>query len=53
MADLLIEKIYNREVYTWSSGTRMKADEARKKYISALREADNGNIMPLIDFARS
>ena len=30
----------------------VKADETRKAYIKALREADNGNIIPLIKFAK-
>jgi hypothetical protein len=31
----------------------LKADETRKFYITALREADNGNINPLIKFAKN
>ena len=31
----------------------VKADETRKAYITALREADNGNINPLIQFAEN
>jgi len=31
----------------------VKPDETRKKYIAAIREGDNGNINPLIEFARN
>ena len=31
----------------------VRADETRKEYIIALREADNGNIKPLIKFAKN
>ena len=31
----------------------VKANETRKNYITALREADNGNINPLIEFAKN
>ena len=30
-----------------------KANQTRTEYISALREADNGNINPLIEFAEN
>jgi hypothetical protein len=29
----------------------VKENETRKKYITALKEADNGNIKPLLEFA--
>ena len=31
----------------------LKLDETRKEYINSLREADNGNIKPLIEFAKN
>jgi hypothetical protein len=31
----------------------VKADEIRKSYILALREADKGNIVPLVEFAKN
>ena len=30
----------------------VKADETRKKYIESLKDADNGDINPLIEFAQ-
>ncbi len=31
----------------------VKPDIIRKKYIAAIRDGDNGNIYPLIEFARN
>lgn len=53
MADIIIEKLYKRPVFTWGAGLYMNSDLARKAYITAIREADKGNIKPLLDFARS
>lgn len=51
MADIIIEFVFGKEVFSWQKSNMIKADETRKSYISALREADNGNINPLIKFA--
>jgi len=53
MADLIMEKIFNEPIFTWGNPNMAKADETRQHYIKALKEADNGNIGPLIEFARS
>lgn len=53
MADIIIESIFGKEVFTWHESNMVKADEVRKSYILALKEADNGNIIPLIEFAKS
>lgn len=53
MGDILMESIFGKEVFTWHQSNMIKADETRKKYIAALREADNGNINPLIEFAQN
>jgi len=31
----------------------VKANKTRKQYIEALKEADQGNIVPLIEFAKN
>jgi len=51
MADIIMESIFGKEIFSWHKSNMVKADETRKAYISALREADNGNINPLIQFA--
>lgn len=53
MADIIIESIFGRDVFTWSHSNMVKPDETRKKYIAAIKEGDKGNIEPLINFARS
>jgi Fic-DOC domain mobile mystery protein B len=54
LADIMISNIFNRPVFTWGSKTNLnKEGGARSEYIKSLREADNGNYQPLIQFARS
>ena len=53
MADIIMESIFGKEIFTWHQSNMVKADEIRKEYINALREADNGNITPLIEFAKN
>lgn len=52
MADIIIESIFDKELFSWHNSNMVNADETRKEYITALRKADNGNINPLIEFAR-
>jgi len=53
MADIIIEKIFKKPVFTWGAANLLKQGEARSIYLSAIKQADSGNIQPLIDFARS
>jgi len=53
MADLIMEKSFNARYFEWGGSSLVKADELRKQYIAALKEADNGNIDKLILFALS
>ncbi|MEJ6735973.1 MAG: mobile mystery protein B [Flavobacteriales bacterium] len=53
IADIVIESIFKNEIFSWRKSNMVKANETRKEYIKVLREADNGNIEPLIKFARS
>ena len=53
MADIIIESVFENEIFSWRKSNMVKANETRKVYIKALREADSGNIEPLIKFARS
>ena len=52
IADIIMESIFGKEIFTWHQSNMVKADETRKKYIATLRQADNGNIKPLIEFAK-
>lgn len=53
MADIIMELVFKDKIFTWHQSNMVKADEVRKKYINALRKADNRDIYPLIDFAKS
>ncbi|WP_426326363.1 mobile mystery protein B [Pedobacter sp. R-06] len=53
MADMIIEKIFDRPVFTWGAGNLSKESENRKQYLNALKLADSGNYEALLRFARS
>jgi Fic-DOC domain mobile mystery protein B len=53
MADIIIEKIFSLPVFTWGAKNEKDKNSSRDLYLSALRAADNGNMLPLIQFARS
>jgi len=53
MADIIMESIFGKDVFSWHKSNMVKADETRKNYIIALKEADKGNINPLIEFAKN
>ena len=53
MADNIIEYIFEAPIFSWNHSNMVKADETRKSYINAIREADKGNIEPLMIFARN
>lgn len=53
MADIIMESIFGKDVFSWHKSNMVKADETRKNYIVALKEADKGNINPLIEFAKN
>jgi len=53
MADIIIESVFGKDIFTWNNSNMIKPDETRKKYITAVKEGDQGNIKPLIEFARN
>ena len=52
MADLLVMRL-GRERFTWGSVNLQDAGQVRRRYIDALRAADDHDIGPLLAFARS
>lgn len=52
MADLLIDRLGGRP-FTWGSGSLVGTGELRRRYVEALRAADNHDMAPLLAFARS
>jgi Fic-DOC domain mobile mystery protein B len=53
IADIIIEKIFGQEVFTWGSQSLIRSSDMRATYLNALREADKGSYINLIAFARS
>lgn len=51
-ADLLVGKM-NKEPFSWGSGSLSDMGELRRRYVAALQAADNHDIGPLLEFARS
>lgn len=52
MADVLAMKL-GRPTFSWGSANLVKQGEARTRYLEAIRAADDGDIQPLLKFARS
>ncbi|QYH40682.1 mobile mystery protein B [Algoriphagus sp. NBT04N3] len=53
MADIIINKIYNLPMFSWGTSDLVHQGDARSAYLKAVKEADNGFIQPLIEFAKS
>jgi Fic-DOC domain mobile mystery protein B len=53
IADLIMEKLYNRKFFSWGSANLVKATEARSNYIFAVKKADKHDIHPLMVFSKS
>ncbi|AJC83772.1 mobile mystery protein B (plasmid) [Rhizobium etli bv. phaseoli str. IE4803] len=51
-ADLLVERL-DEEPFSWGSGRLGDMGELRRRYVAALQAADNHDIRPLLEFARS
>ncbi len=52
MADVLAQR-QGRPVFTWGGAELVKAGDFRRRYIDALQAADQNEIGPLLEFARS
>lgn len=53
MADIIIEKILGKSVFSWGSRDLIQNSTFRSIYLNALKQADLNNFEPLILFARS
>jgi Fic-DOC domain mobile mystery protein B len=53
IADIVIEKIFEKPVFSWGADNINKIGDARKAYIQALKAADRGDYEQLLVFARS
>jgi Fic-DOC domain mobile mystery protein B len=53
MADIIIEKIFQRPVFTWGATSVSGEGDARMAYLRALKAADRGDYSLLLAFAGS
>ena len=53
MADIIIQKLFNKPVFTWGGVSLIQQSDFRKQYINAVQKADLGNYRPLITFSRA
>ncbi|MCF7958357.1 MAG: mobile mystery protein B [Phycisphaerae bacterium] len=53
MADILMQYILNQPLLTWGKANLIKSGDDRKKYIEALKSADNGEYELLLQFVNS
>ena len=53
MADIIIEHIFKKPVFTWGASNLIKQGNPRKEYLKAVRAADTGDYQALTEFARS
>jgi fido (protein-threonine AMPylation protein) len=53
MADLILEKLFTTEVFSWGGESLANHDKTRKEYIKALKMADEHDYSLLLEFVRS
>ena len=53
MADIIIEKLFGKEPFSWGAANLSKDSDTRKAYLKAVKQADNNEYQPLMDFANS
>lgn len=51
--NILVSQVLKQEIFTWGGMDKSNPDEARRKYLDSLVQADRGIMFPLIEFARS
>lgn len=53
MADIIIEKLFAEEPFSWGAANLFKANDTRKSYLKAVKAADLNDYQPLLEFSRS
>ncbi len=53
MADLILEKLFTTEVFSWGEQSIANNNKIREKYIKALKLADEHDYSQLLEFVRS
>jgi fido (protein-threonine AMPylation protein) len=51
--DILVSHVLNRPIFTWGGKSIEEKGVTRKSYLDALNKADQGDLWPLVEFARS
>lgn len=52
IADVLSQQVFNRPVFTWNKNNLVSGGDERTTYLKAIKIADQGDVKPLIEFAR-
>lgn len=53
MADIIIEKLFGEEPFSWGADDLSKSGSTRSAYLQAVKQADKGEYAALYNFARS
>lgn len=53
IGDIIIEKLFGKEVFSWGASNLSKSGDARTSYLQAVKKADKRDFTPLLAFARS
>jgi Fic-DOC domain mobile mystery protein B len=53
MGDVIVNHIFGQKVFSWGGKNLNKKSEGRAAYLKSVKQADNGNIKSLIEFART
>ena len=53
MADIIIDKIFDRDLFSWGSGELTHQGNTRSRYLKAVKAADKNEFDLLLDFAKS
>jgi Fic-DOC domain mobile mystery protein B len=53
MADIIIEKLFGAEPFSWGAEDLSKEGDTRTTYLQAVKAADNADFAPLLSFANS
>jgi hypothetical protein len=53
MADLILEKLFTAEVFSWGGESLANHKKSREEYIKALKLADEYDYSLLLEFVRS
>ncbi len=52
MADIVIEKLFKKPVFSWGAANLSIDGDSRTAYLKAVKKADKGDFSLLLDFAR-